>query len=96
MTRVRGRTSVEDTALKFEIAAAESISPEARSRKGGDRPEQRITELGAVLRGTEAGRATQDPITAFDSSGFAPQDLALAQAILDRVQTDSDRTMETR
>ena len=58
--------------------------------------EQKITALGAVLRGTEAGRATQDPITVFDSSGFALQELALAQAILDRVQTDSDRTMETR
>jgi ornithine cyclodeaminase/alanine dehydrogenase-like protein (mu-crystallin family) len=73
---------------------------ESQSRSIGEfrhvGPEQKITELGAVLRGTEAGRATQDPITVFDSSRFALQDLALAQAILDRVQTDSDRTKETR
>ena len=41
-----------------------------------------ITALGSVLTGEAPGRADDDQITVFDSSGFALQDLAFAQAIL--------------
>lgn len=42
-----------------------------------------VTELGAVLAGTAAGRPGADAITLFDSTGLAIQDLAVAKAALD-------------
>jgi alanine dehydrogenase len=44
-----------------------------------------VTELGAVLAGTGAGRRSDDEITAFDSTGLAIQDLAIALAAIERV-----------
>lgn len=38
--------------------------------------------LGAVLAGDIAGRTTEEEITIFDSTGFAVQDLVLAEALL--------------
>ena len=43
-----------------------------------------VTELGAVLAGTAGGRRSDDEITAFDSTGLAIQDLAIALAALKR------------
>jgi ornithine cyclodeaminase/alanine dehydrogenase-like protein (mu-crystallin family) len=43
-----------------------------------------VTELGAVLAGAAAGRERDDEITAFDSTGLAIQDLAIALAALER------------
>jgi alanine dehydrogenase len=43
-----------------------------------------VTELGAVLAGDAEGRRGDDEITAFDSTGLAIQDLAIALAALDR------------
>jgi ornithine cyclodeaminase/alanine dehydrogenase-like protein (mu-crystallin family) len=43
-----------------------------------------VTELGAVLAGTAAGRRSDDDITVFDSTGLAIQDLAIALAALER------------
>jgi ornithine cyclodeaminase/alanine dehydrogenase-like protein (mu-crystallin family) len=37
-----------------------------------------VTELGDVLAGSAAGRASSDDVTAFDSTGLAIQDLAVA------------------
>ena len=42
------------------------------------------TDLGAVLAGTAEGRRGADEITAFDSTGLAIQDLAIALAALER------------
>ncbi|HLF69176.1 MAG TPA: hypothetical protein VI503_07490, partial [Gaiellaceae bacterium] len=39
-----------------------------------------VTDLGAVLAGTAAGRASPEEITLFDSTGLAIQDLAVARA----------------
>jgi ornithine cyclodeaminase/alanine dehydrogenase-like protein (mu-crystallin family) len=39
-----------------------------------------VTELGAVLAGDASGRADEDEITLFDSTGLAIQDLAIAIA----------------
>jgi alanine dehydrogenase len=41
-----------------------------------------VTELGRVLTGEAPGRATDDEITLFDSTGLAIQDLAIAKAAL--------------
>jgi alanine dehydrogenase len=45
------------------------------------------TELGAVLTGSAAGRRSDDEITAFDSTGLAIQDLAVALAALEAAPT---------
>jgi alanine dehydrogenase len=44
-----------------------------------------VTELGAVLAGTAEGRRSADESTAFDSTGLAIQDLAIALAALERL-----------
>jgi alanine dehydrogenase len=43
-----------------------------------------VTELGAVLAGGAVGRRADEEITAFDSTGLAIQDLAIALAALER------------
>ena len=50
-----------------------------------------VTELGAVLAGLAPGRAADDEITAFDSTGLAIQDLAIALAALERYKADPAR-----
>jgi ornithine cyclodeaminase/alanine dehydrogenase-like protein (mu-crystallin family) len=45
-----------------------------------------VTELGAVLAGEAEGRRSADEITAFDSTGLAIQDLAVALAALERAE----------
>lgn len=47
-----------------------------------------VTELGAVLAGLAPGRADEDEVTAFDSTGLAIQDLAIARAAWRRLQDD--------
>jgi ornithine cyclodeaminase/alanine dehydrogenase-like protein (mu-crystallin family) len=42
-----------------------------------------VTEIGEVLTGGAAGRASDEEITHFDSTGLAIQDLAVAQAVLE-------------
>ena len=44
-----------------------------------------MTQLGDVLAGTAAGRQSNDEITIFDSTGLAIQDLAIALAVMERV-----------
>jgi alanine dehydrogenase len=43
-----------------------------------------VTELGAVLTGAAAGRRSDEDATAFDSTGLAIQDLAIALAALEQ------------
>jgi ornithine cyclodeaminase/alanine dehydrogenase-like protein (mu-crystallin family) len=43
---------------------------------------EQVTELGAVLAGEAAGRAGDEAVTLFDSTGLAIQDLAIALAAL--------------
>ena len=43
-----------------------------------------VTELGAVLAGTAEGRRSAEEATAFDSTGLAIQDLAIALAAIER------------
>jgi alanine dehydrogenase len=49
-----------------------------------------VTELGAVLTATAQGRASDEESTAFDSTGLAIQDLAIALAALDRIDDVPD------
>jgi ornithine cyclodeaminase/alanine dehydrogenase-like protein (mu-crystallin family) len=42
-----------------------------------------VTDLGAVITGAAPGRASDDVVTLFDSTGLAIQDLALCHAVLD-------------
>jgi ornithine cyclodeaminase/alanine dehydrogenase-like protein (mu-crystallin family) len=44
-----------------------------------------VTQLGDVLTGAAAGRASDDEITVFDSTGLAIQDLAIAIAAIEAV-----------
>jgi alanine dehydrogenase len=44
-----------------------------------------VTQLGDVLAGSARGRVSDDEITAFDSTGLAIQDLAIALAALERL-----------
>jgi alanine dehydrogenase len=45
--------------------------------------EENVTQLGAVLAGTAAGRERDDEMTVFDSTGLAIQDLAIALTALE-------------
>jgi ornithine cyclodeaminase/alanine dehydrogenase-like protein (mu-crystallin family) len=45
---------------------------------------EQVGMLGDVLAGTASGRSSDDEITAFDSTGLAIQDLAIARAALER------------
>ena len=45
-----------------------------------------ITELPAVLAGDAEGRTADEEITAFDSTGLAIQDLAIALAAMERAR----------
>jgi alanine dehydrogenase len=54
----------------------------------------RVTELGGVIAGSAPGRASEEELTLFDSTGLAIQDLAIAVAVLEagrggRVQSAS-------
>ena len=49
---------------------------------------EQVAELGRVLIGEEAGRSDEHEITAFDSTGLAVQDLAVAVAVFSRWQED--------
>jgi alanine dehydrogenase len=49
-----------------------------------------VTDLGAVLAGDAPGRASDDTVTAFDSTGLAIQDLAIAIAAVKRVRELGD------
>jgi ornithine cyclodeaminase/alanine dehydrogenase-like protein (mu-crystallin family) len=49
-----------------------------------------VTDLGGVLAGLSPGRASDETVTAFDSTGLAIQDLAIALAALERLDELDD------
>ncbi|HEX7311834.1 MAG TPA: ornithine cyclodeaminase family protein [Gaiellaceae bacterium] len=53
-----------------------------------------VTQLGDVLAGTAEGRRSENEITAFDSTGLAIQDLAVALAALERADELDLPTLE--
>jgi alanine dehydrogenase len=52
--------------------------------EAGKLEREQVTELGRVLAGDAPGRQRDDEITAFDSTGLAIQDLAIALAAMER------------
>lgn len=56
----------------------------AHAVEGGLIAREDVTQLGEVLAGTATGRANKDEITAFDSTGLAIQDLAIAIAAFEQ------------
>jgi ornithine cyclodeaminase len=54
---------------------------------------ERITPVGEVIAGMAPGRADDDAITIFDSSGMALQDLALADMALRLAQDAGEATL---
>jgi alanine dehydrogenase len=52
--------------------------------EAGELTREQVTELGAVLAGDAPGRRSADEITAFDSTGLAIQDLAIALAAMEQ------------
>jgi len=56
----------------------------AHALEAGALAREDVTELGAVLAGEAEGRRSDDEITAFDSTGLAIQDLAIALAALEQ------------
>ncbi|HSB40069.1 MAG TPA: ornithine cyclodeaminase family protein [Gaiellaceae bacterium] len=67
----------------------------AHAVEAGALARERVTELGAVLAGAAPGRASDDEITSFDSTGLAIQDLAIALAALERASELELATLET-
>jgi ornithine cyclodeaminase/alanine dehydrogenase-like protein (mu-crystallin family) len=55
---------------------------------------EEVTQLGDVLAGKAGGRGSPDEITAFDSTGLAIQDLAIALAAIERVDELDLQTVE--
>jgi ornithine cyclodeaminase/alanine dehydrogenase-like protein (mu-crystallin family) len=94
---------------KAEIAVAELIRTrifcddwEQASHNGelvhaveaGALAREEVTQLGDVLAGKAGGRGSPDEITAFDSTGLAIQDLAIALAAIERVDELHLQTVE--
>jgi alanine dehydrogenase len=55
----------------------------AHALEAGALAREEVTELGAVLAGGAPGRTSDEEITAFDSTGLAIQDLAIALAAME-------------
>jgi alanine dehydrogenase len=62
----------------------------ARAVEAGAFGRDQVTDLGAVLAGVAAGRASPEEATVFDSTGLAIQDLAIALAALERADELDD------
>ncbi|MGH3019632.1 MAG: ornithine cyclodeaminase family protein [Gaiellaceae bacterium] len=62
----------------------------SRAVEAGALDRDDVSELGRILLGEEPGRAAEDEITVFDSTGLAVQDLAVAAAVYERWREDPD------
>ncbi|WP_406647856.1 ornithine cyclodeaminase family protein [Aliisedimentitalea scapharcae] len=88
-TDTKGKQEVEASLLTrsrvFTDEIAQSITiGEAQHAVGqGLIDAEQITEIGAVINGTQAGRQTAKDITLFDGTGVGLQDLAVASAVVD-------------
>jgi ornithine cyclodeaminase/alanine dehydrogenase-like protein (mu-crystallin family) len=71
-----------------EWAQASHNGDIGRAVDGGLLTREDVVELGRVLLGEEPGRAGEDEITVFDSTGLAVQDLAVAIAVYERWRDD--------
>jgi ornithine cyclodeaminase len=89
-TDTKGKHEVEAALLTraaiFTDEVAQSITiGEAQHAVGqGLIEKDAVAELGAVINGDHAGRASEDQITLFDGTGVGLQDLAVASAVVER------------
>jgi alanine dehydrogenase len=87
-TDTKGKQEVEAalltraTVFTDEIAQSISIGEAQHAIANGSLKESDITEIGAVINGTHAGRRSDDEITLFDGTGVGLQDLAVASAVV--------------
>lgn len=63
-----------------EVAQAISLGESQHAFANGTLKEADITQIGAVINGTHAGRTSDDTVTLFDGTGVGLQDLAVASA----------------
>ena len=88
-TDTKGKQEVEAALLARarvftdEVAQAISIGEAQHAIAEGLIAEADITQIGAVINGSDAGRANDEQITLFDGTGVGLQDLAVAAAVVD-------------
>ena len=61
----------------------------SRAVEAGTLGRDDVAELGRILAGEQEGRAGDDEITVFDSTGLAVQDLAVAALVYERYRADT-------
>lgn len=88
-TDTKGKQEVEAALLARarvftdEVAQSISIGEAQHAIAQGLIAEADITQIGAVINGSDAGRASDDEITLFDGTGVGLQDLAVAASVVD-------------
>jgi len=88
-TDTRGKQEVEAallaraTVFTDEVAQSVTIGEAQHAVAEGLISEADVHQLGAVINGTHAGRASDDEITLFDGTGVGLQDLAVAASVVD-------------
>ena len=91
-TDTKGKQEVEaaliskGTVFTDEVAQSISIGEAQHAIADGLITPNDITELGAVINGTHAGRSSDTEITIFDGTGVGLQDLAVAAKVVDLAQ----------
>jgi alanine dehydrogenase len=91
-TDTKGKQEVESaliangTVFTDEVAQSISIGEAQHAVADGLITPNDITELGAVINGTHAGRSSDTEITIFDGTGVGLQDLAVAAKVVDLAQ----------
>lgn len=84
-----GKQEVETTLLTRatvftdEVAQSISIGEAQHAIGAGLITSDDVSQLGAVINGTHAGRTSDDEITLFDGTGVGLQDLAVAASVVD-------------
>lgn len=88
-TDTKGKQEVEAELLARarvftdEVAQAISIGEAQHAIAQGLIAETDITQIGAVINGSDPGRANDEQITLFDGTGVGLQDLAVAASVVD-------------
>ncbi|SLN13557.1 iminosuccinate reductase BhcD [Pseudooctadecabacter jejudonensis] len=87
-TDTKGKQEVEAallsraTVFTDEVAQSVSIGEAQHAVAAGLIKESDVYQIGAVINGTHAGRASDDEITVFDGTGVGLQDLAVAASVV--------------
>ncbi|WP_299351174.1 iminosuccinate reductase BhcD [uncultured Shimia sp.] len=71
------------TVFTDEVAQSVTLGECQHAVAAGTKAQADITELGAVINGTHAGRQSEAEVTLFDGTGVGLQDLAVAASVVD-------------